>query len=204
MSLKVYRQKVSKQATTFIQMNGKNVAVNFTGGLVIEGRSTGCYITSNKEIQDILEARPDFSDDKCSNQGNFYIETIVAQPEDIKEPVKKIGMIEESKADIDANIKKEIDEQLNDMVKETLKIPVEETTEDIPAQAEEESIEVTSTDEVVEKTPNPELLEVNGFMKAKAYLLKYSGATPEDIKNKPSMLSFMSANNITFPNFNFK
>lgn len=59
--LKVYQSTVSKRAQTYVILNGKPVMIEFVGGTTVPIKSNGKFVTSNTELQNAIEASPDFN-----------------------------------------------------------------------------------------------------------------------------------------------
>lgn len=199
MPLKIYRQKLSKKATVFINLGDgrKDIAIDFTGGMIVSGESTGCYITSDENIQSILEKRPDFMPDRFESKGNFYLENSILTEDELNaENVAKEKAIESE--NIIDEVEKEFQEQLSDMVKEALKIPVEEENTEAKTILTEATEQTTT--ETTEKAAE-DLSYITNYQAAKSYLMKNCGATPDDVKNKESLLAYCEKNQINLPNF---
>ena len=167
MPLKIYRDKKSRNATIFINVDGKDLAIEFTGGTVSYGNNTGCYATNDLKIQKALEERKDFCKDRFADTGNFYIENSIETDEEIKANEAKIntkkidadkGMIIESKNISGNDAVGEYENILNDMVKEQLNIPVTSTeaTPDETTPEETTNTEATPDETTPEETTNTE------------------------------------------------
>lgn len=208
MPLKIYRDKKSRNSTIFVDVDGKDVRIEFIGGTVSYSNNTGCYVTNDLKIQQALESRKDFCKGGLTDDGNFYIENTIETDEEIKAKkykAKKVddnpNMIIESKnADNNESVG-EYENILNDMVKEQLNITTPEQTETTETTSEEvtEITDQTTTPEEP-KTDEVDLTTINNYMGAKHLMIRKYGATPDEVKNKESLLAFCKSKGIELPN----